>query len=72
MLMFHGLKSACLIGSQVANVSRVAIVTMSLNSNLIISRQGTPVSPILPVTFLYGTTYFVFGKLQTKTIISCL
>ncbi|KAF3436998.1 hypothetical protein FNV43_RR19751 [Rhamnella rubrinervis] len=42
-------------GFLVANVSRVAIGTVSLNSTLIISRQGTPVSPILPVTFLYDS-----------------
>ncbi|XP_048329074.2 uncharacterized protein LOC125422293 isoform X4 [Ziziphus jujuba] len=42
-------------GFLVANVSNVAIVTVSLNSNPIISRQGTPVSPILPVTFLYDS-----------------
>nr|XP_015882542.1 uncharacterized protein LOC107418369 isoform X2 [Ziziphus jujuba var. spinosa]XP_048322986.1 uncharacterized protein LOC107418369 isoform X2 [Ziziphus jujuba var. spinosa]XP_048322987.1 uncharacterized protein LOC107418369 isoform X2 [Ziziphus jujuba var. spinosa]XP_048322988.1 uncharacterized protein LOC107418369 isoform X2 [Ziziphus jujuba var. spinosa] len=42
-------------GFLVANVSNVSIVTVSLNSNPIISRQGTPVSPILPVTFLYDS-----------------
>lgn len=61
-----------LIPVQVANVSRVAIVTMSLNSNFIISRQGTPVSSISPVTFLYGTNYICFANLQRKVIVSCL
>lgn len=61
-----------LIPVQVANVTRVAIVTMSLNSNLIISRQGTPVSSISPITFLYGTNYIYFANLQRKVIVSCL
>ncbi|KAM1129088.1 hypothetical protein ACFXTH_038956 [Malus domestica] len=42
-------------GFMVADISSVAIVTVSLNSNLIISRQGTPVSPISPTTFLFDS-----------------
>ncbi|XP_024025314.1 uncharacterized protein LOC21397720 isoform X2 [Morus notabilis] len=42
-------------GFLVENLSSISIVTLSLNSNLIISRQGTPVSPISPVTFLYDS-----------------
>ncbi|KAK7846551.1 hypothetical protein CFP56_007898 [Quercus suber] len=41
-------------GFMVANLSGMAIVTLSINSNSIISRQGTPVSQVAPVTFLYG------------------
>ncbi|XP_065633662.1 uncharacterized protein LOC112027250 [Quercus suber] len=44
-------------GFMVANLSGMAIVTLSINSNSIISRQGTPVSQVAPVTFLYGTIY---------------
>ncbi|KAA8540802.1 hypothetical protein F0562_024765 [Nyssa sinensis] len=42
-------------GFQVEDISSVAIVTVSLDSNLTLSRQGTPVSPIAPVTFLYDS-----------------
>ncbi|CAL9031034.1 unnamed protein product [Prunus brigantina] len=42
-------------GFVVANMSSIAIITVSLNSNLIISRQGTPVSPISPATFLFDS-----------------
>ncbi|PON72223.1 Guanine nucleotide-binding protein, beta subunit [Parasponia andersonii] len=42
-------------GFMVEDISNIAIVTLSLNSNLIISRQGTPASPISPVTFLYDS-----------------
>ncbi|CAO2819058.1 unnamed protein product [Amaranthus hypochondriacus] len=31
------------------------VVTVSLNSRLVISRQGSPVSPVAPATFLYDT-----------------
>ncbi|KAK4394718.1 hypothetical protein Sango_1626100 [Sesamum angolense] len=37
------------------NISELAIVTVSLQSNLVISRQGTPVAPVSPVTFLYDS-----------------
>ncbi|XP_042498422.1 uncharacterized protein LOC122076880 [Macadamia integrifolia] len=37
----------------VKNISNVSVVTISFNSSSIISRHGTPVSPIAPVTFLY-------------------
>uniref|UniRef100_A0A1D1YIJ6 Glutathione transport system permease protein gsiD n=1 Tax=Anthurium amnicola TaxID=1678845 RepID=A0A1D1YIJ6_9ARAE len=40
-------------GFLVKNVSRIAIVSLSLQASSIISRQGTPVSPSEPATFLY-------------------
>ncbi|KAK2993225.1 hypothetical protein RJ640_005193 [Escallonia rubra] len=40
-------------GFQVENVTSMAIVTVSFDSNSVVSRQGTPVSPVAPVTFLY-------------------
>ncbi|WCJ36094.1 hypothetical protein M5689_017313 [Euphorbia peplus] len=40
-------------GFQVVNFSSMAIITIDLQSNSIISRSGTPISPIAPVTFLY-------------------
>ncbi|XP_030493743.2 uncharacterized protein LOC115709712 isoform X1 [Cannabis sativa] len=40
-------------GFMVDDVSSNSIVTLSINPDIIISRQGTPVSPISPVTFLY-------------------
>ncbi|XP_026405012.1 uncharacterized protein LOC113300070 isoform X3 [Papaver somniferum] len=39
----------------VKDVPDVAVVTISVESSSIISRQGTPVSPISPVTFLYDS-----------------
>ncbi|PSR95878.1 Pre-neck appendage protein [Actinidia chinensis var. chinensis] len=42
-------------GFMVDDRSSMCIVTVSLNSSLIISRQGTPVSPVAPVTFLYDS-----------------
>ncbi|KAH6770632.1 transmembrane protein [Perilla frutescens var. hirtella] len=42
-------------GYQFTNVSDLAIVTLSLQSNLVISRQGTPVAPVSPITFLYDS-----------------
>ncbi|KAK6148358.1 hypothetical protein DH2020_019270 [Rehmannia glutinosa] len=42
-------------GYELTNISELAIVTLSLQSNLVISRQGTPVSPVLPVSFLYDS-----------------
>ncbi|XP_057951479.1 uncharacterized protein LOC131146135 isoform X2 [Malania oleifera] len=42
-------------GFLVENISSTAIVTVSLDSNSIISRQGAPVSPVAPVTFLYDS-----------------
>ncbi|XP_034925959.1 uncharacterized protein [Populus alba] len=42
-------------GFQVANLSSIAVVTIGLLSNSIISRPGTSVSPIAPVTFLYDS-----------------
>ncbi|KAL0417123.1 UNVERIFIED_CONTAM: hypothetical protein Slati_3544200 [Sesamum latifolium] len=40
---------------KLTNMSELAIVTVSLQSNLVISRQGTPVAPVSPVTFLYDS-----------------
>ncbi|KAB1216635.1 hypothetical protein CJ030_MR4G007823 [Morella rubra] len=42
-------------GFLVTNISGMAIVTLSTDSNSIISRHGTPVSSIAPVTFLYDS-----------------
>ncbi|XP_010251177.1 PREDICTED: uncharacterized protein LOC104593155 isoform X2 [Nelumbo nucifera] len=42
-------------GFLVRNISCVAVVTISFDSSSIISRQGTPVSQIAPVTFLYDS-----------------
>uniref|UniRef100_A0A7N0SVN3 Bacterial Ig-like domain-containing protein n=1 Tax=Kalanchoe fedtschenkoi TaxID=63787 RepID=A0A7N0SVN3_KALFE len=39
----------------VENITSVAVVTVSLNTALITTRQGTSVSPIAPVTFLYDS-----------------
>lgn len=35
----------------------VAIIRVTFDSKSIISRQGTAVSPVAPVTFLYGINY---------------
>ncbi|GAB2213267.1 hypothetical protein Droror1_Dr00021290 [Drosera rotundifolia] len=42
-------------GYMIENLSRIAIVSVNLNSDAIISRQGTPVSPVSPATFLYDS-----------------
>ncbi|GAA0161748.1 hypothetical protein LIER_17992 [Lithospermum erythrorhizon] len=42
-------------GFQVTDISPVSVVTVSINSSLIVSRQGTNVSPVPPVTFLYDS-----------------
>ncbi|KAL1568226.1 hypothetical protein AAHA92_03621 [Salvia divinorum] len=42
-------------GYQITNMSNLAIVTVSLQSNLVITRQGTSVAPVSPVTFLYDS-----------------
>ncbi|KAL6177481.1 hypothetical protein ACLB2K_049007 [Fragaria x ananassa] len=42
-------------GFAVSNIPSIAIITVSVNSNLIITRQGTPVSPISPATFLFDS-----------------
>ncbi|XP_057988519.1 uncharacterized protein LOC110668129 isoform X3 [Hevea brasiliensis] len=42
-------------GFQVVNVSSIAIITVDIHPNSIISRSGTPVSSIAPVTFLYDS-----------------
>ncbi|KAJ7956220.1 Guanine nucleotide-binding protein, beta subunit [Quillaja saponaria] len=42
-------------GFWISDVSSIAIITVGLNANSIISRQGSPISPIEPVTFLYDS-----------------
>ncbi|KAI3726969.1 hypothetical protein L1987_66776 [Smallanthus sonchifolius] len=42
-------------GFQFVDISDIAIVTAGLDSGSLLSRQGTPVSPVAPVTFLYDT-----------------
>ncbi|KAH9604781.1 hypothetical protein KSS87_002927 [Heliosperma pusillum] len=42
-------------GYMIENVSSISIVTLSLNSSFVISRQGSPVSPVAPTTFLYDS-----------------
>ncbi|KAG6386568.1 hypothetical protein SASPL_151734 [Salvia splendens] len=42
-------------GYQITNMSNLAVATVSLQSNLVIARQGTPVAPVSPVTFLYDS-----------------
>lgn len=42
---------------QIANISSTSIISINFNSESIITRQGTQVSPTAPVTFLYGTFY---------------
>ncbi|KAJ8553902.1 hypothetical protein K7X08_024580 [Anisodus acutangulus] len=40
-------------GFQIEGISQTATVTLSLRSNLVLSRQGTSIAPVTPVTFLY-------------------
>nr|XP_043614618.1 uncharacterized protein LOC122586699 [Erigeron canadensis] len=40
-------------GFQFVDISNTAIVTARLDSGLVLTRQGTPVSPVAPVTFLF-------------------
>ncbi|CAN4088115.1 unnamed protein product [Withania somnifera] len=40
-------------GFQVRGISQTAIVTVSIRSDLILSRQGTSIASVAPVTFLY-------------------
>ncbi|KZV52160.1 hypothetical protein F511_07115 [Dorcoceras hygrometricum] len=42
-------------GFQLTNVAEMAIVTVSVRTNLVISRQGTAVTPVPPITFLYDS-----------------
>ncbi|KAM7479889.1 hypothetical protein LguiA_028102 [Lonicera macranthoides] len=42
-------------GFQFKDIYGMAIATVSLDSNLLLSRQGTPVSLVAPVTFLYDS-----------------
>ncbi|CAI9757436.1 unnamed protein product [Fraxinus pennsylvanica] len=42
-------------GYQLKDLPEMAVITVSLDSYLVQSRQGTPISPVLPVTFLYDS-----------------
>ncbi|KAI7734484.1 hypothetical protein M8C21_030292 [Ambrosia artemisiifolia] len=42
-------------GFQFVDISEIAIVTARLDSGLLVSRQGSPVSPVAPVTFLFDS-----------------
>ncbi|XP_057442927.1 uncharacterized protein LOC130734497 isoform X2 [Lotus japonicus] len=42
-------------GFMIANISSTSIISVDFNSESIITRQGTPVSPTAPVTFLYDS-----------------
>lgn len=42
-------------GFQLVDLSEIAIVTVRLDSELVLTRQGTPVSPVAPVTFLFDS-----------------
>ncbi|CAJ2642179.1 unnamed protein product [Trifolium pratense] len=42
-------------GFMIANISSTAIISIDFNSKLIITRQGTRVSPTAPVNFLYDS-----------------
>ncbi|KAK3035350.1 hypothetical protein RJ639_034058 [Escallonia herrerae] len=52
---------------QIENVSSMAIVTVSFDSNLVLSRQGTPVSPVDPVTFLYDAERPAVSLITSET-----
>lgn len=55
---------------QLTNIPEVAIVTVSLHSDLVLSRQGTPVASVAPVTFLYGIySVFAFRLPEYTTIL---
>ncbi|KAD2806044.1 hypothetical protein R6Q59_028973 [Mikania micrantha] len=53
-------------GFQLMGIFDVAIVTARLESGLLLSRQGTPISPVAPVTFLFDTQR-PFVKLSTTS-----
>ncbi|KAL8465483.1 hypothetical protein ACS0TY_034837 [Phlomoides rotata] len=57
-------------GYQFTNITDMAIVSVSLQSNMVISRQGTPVASVPPVTFLYDSERPIVklstGKMRTK------
>ncbi|OIV98204.1 hypothetical protein TanjilG_28717 [Lupinus angustifolius] len=42
-------------GFMIANISSTAIISVDFNSESILSRQGSQVSPVAPVTFLYDS-----------------
>ncbi|XP_073141458.1 uncharacterized protein [Henckelia pumila] len=42
-------------GYQLTDIPEIAIITVSLYSNFVISRQGTPIASVSPITFLYDS-----------------
>uniref|UniRef100_A0A803L8K1 Uncharacterized protein n=1 Tax=Chenopodium quinoa TaxID=63459 RepID=A0A803L8K1_CHEQI len=42
-------------GYMIENIPNITIVTVSLNSSRVLSRQGSPVSSVAPATFLYDS-----------------
>ncbi|KAL2935960.1 Cysteine--tRNA ligase [Bienertia sinuspersici] len=42
-------------GYMIENIPNTSIITVNLNSRLVISRQGSTVSPVAPATFLYDS-----------------
>lgn len=43
-------------GYLIEDIPGITIITVSLNSSFVISRQGSAVSPVAPATFLYDST----------------
>lgn len=46
------------VNLQLTDVAEMAIVTVSVQTKLVISRQGTSVTPVPPITFLYGRWHY--------------
>ncbi|XP_021718909.1 uncharacterized protein LOC110686621 [Chenopodium quinoa] len=42
-------------GYMIENIPNITIITVSLNSSRVLSRQGSPVSSVAPATFLYDS-----------------
>ncbi|KMT10614.1 hypothetical protein BVRB_5g117340 [Beta vulgaris subsp. vulgaris] len=42
-------------GYLIENIPNVSIISVTLNSSLVITRQGSPVSPVAPAIFLYDS-----------------
>lgn len=63
-LHMYNVQFICTLSSQVTNVSSIAIITIGLVTESIISSPGTPVSPIEPVTFLYGINHILFRRIR--------
>lgn len=53
-------------GFMIEDIQNITIVTVSLNSSFVITRQGGPVSPAAPATFLYDSKRATV-KLSTTT-----